>query len=185
MVAAWVAGAWIGTKEHVRQSFGATNREWNGSSPLHWKSQLNFNQTFGGARLPVSEADKSSVQKAARKSIPNWNINTCNHGSESTLLRLPVHINCRFPAALIIHKSWKLATGVRDNYVVSCRALFFFPLTTNSHLLAVLHRFYNIFMKVWSDCWVSGKSPVIFKAQRADVYCLKSVKLLFNKAPRV
>lgn len=122
-MAAWVAGAWIGTKEHVRQSFGATNREWNGSSPLHWKSQLNFNQTFGGVRLPASEADKSSVQKAARKSIPNWNINTCNHGSESTLLRQLVHINCRFPATLIIHKPWKLATGVRDNYVVSCGAL--------------------------------------------------------------
>lgn len=123
LVAAWVAGAWMGTKEHVRQSFGATNREWNGSSPLHWKSQLNFNQTFVGARLPASEADRSSVQKAARKSIPNWNINTCNHGSESTLLRQPVHITWRLSDALMTDKPWKLATGVRNNYVVSCGAL--------------------------------------------------------------
>lgn len=80
-----------------------------------------------GVRLPASEADKSSVQKDAGKSIPNWNINTCNHGSESTLLRQPVHINCCFPATFIIHKTWKLVTGVRDNYVVSWEALPFFP----------------------------------------------------------
>lgn len=151
-MAAWVAGAWMGTKEHVRQSFGATNREWNGSSPLHWKSQLNFNQTFGGARLPESEAGKSSVQKAARKSIPNWNINTRNHGSESTLLTQRVHINCRFPATLIIHKPWKLTTGDGHRYVVSCGASPRSPSPVDPHLLAVLCRLYNKFMKVWCDC---------------------------------
>lgn len=74
-------------------------------------------------------------KRAARKSIANWNINTCNHGSESTLLRQPVQINCRFPATLkIIHKSWKLATGVSGNYWASCGGL---PdcLAMNSHSL--------------------------------------------------
>lgn len=37
-----------------------------------------------------------------------------------------MHINRHFPAALVIHRPSKLATGVSDNYVVSCWALAFF-----------------------------------------------------------
>ena len=96
-----------------------------------------------------------------------------------------MHINFHYPAALIIHGPSKQAMGVRDNYAVSCGAFSFFLLTMNSDLLEVFRRLYNKFMKVCCDCWLSNKSPVIFKAQRAPVCCLGSVKLLFNKAPRV
>lgn len=139
-----------------------------------------------GLALPVSEADKSTVQKAAGKSIPDWNINTCNHGSESTLLKQLVHIN-RF--SLATHASytrlWELLRGVRDNYASFFGAVAFPSSTPTLTCYYFLSWLYNKFMKVWCDCWVSRKSPVISQAQRAPIYCSRSVKLLFNKALRL
>lgn len=123
-----------------------------------------------GLASPVSEADKSTVQKAARKSIPDWNINTCNHGSESTLLKQLMHIN-RF--SLATHASytrlWNLLRGVRDNYVSFFGAMAFPSSPRTLACYYFLFWLYNKFMKVCCDCWVSRKSPVISQAQRAPI----------------